>query len=344
LMHLVCPLIGVLVVAACSPPRASPSVASGESMASPADVILASEPWTFESATGQLIRTPSYRVYSTASRYSLTRRLPVFLECALIQYTTALCDLPRPKDIMETYVLANRPQWARVTQRFMGQEGEVYLKIQRGGFAARGRAILYDIGPKDTFAIAAHEGWHQYTQTTFRSPLPICFEEGVATLMEGFRWEDSDRTRPRFLPWHNTERFEQLRAAHARGRLIPLAKLVQSSPQEIIDDSGDTALVYYAQVWALMHFLREGEGGMHRSAFERLLRDAAFGELARRIRRDAGSRAASAYAQRRTGSDVFKVYFGRTPEEMEPAYLAFVAHVVRVGARESIVAGRSPVE
>jgi hypothetical protein len=78
----------------------------------------------------------------------------------------------------------------------MGSDAEVYLKIQRGGFAASGRAILYDIGPRDTFAIAAHEGWHQYTQKSFRAPLTVSFEEGLATYMEGFRWSDDDRTRP----------------------------------------------------------------------------------------------------------------------------------------------------
>lgn len=345
---LICPLL--FAISSCTAPPASPTTISRPTdtapvptPAAPADVIVSSEPWTFEDKDGQLFRTPSYRVYSTATKYNLGQRLPVFLENCLVHYTSTLVDLPRPREAMETYLMGNRPQWTRVTQRFMGSEADVYLKIQRGGFAANGRAILYDIGPRDTFAIAAHEGWHQYTQGSFRAPLTVCFEEGLATYMEGFRWSDTERTRPSFLPWANLERFEQLRSATSRGRLVPLAKLQQSTPQEIIADDPDAALVYYAQVWALIHFLNEGESGKHRAGLQELLRDASSGELARRVRRDAGGRAASAYANRRTGVDLLAIYFGASAEQLDSAYRAFIDQVVRVGAREKVVAGQSPI-
>lgn len=344
----------VLVCAAalwgCSAPSASPTTISrpadttpAVTTAAPADVIVSSEAWTFEDKEGQLFRTPSYRVYTTATKYNLAQRVPVFLERCLVHYTSTLTDLPRPREAMETYLMGNRPQWTRVTQRFMGSDAEVYLRIQRGGFAANGRAILYDIGPRDTFAIAAHEGWHQYTQKAFRTPLTVCFEEGLATYMEGFRWADNERSRPNFLPWANLERFEQLRSATARGRLVPLPRLQQATPQEIIADDPDAALVYYAQVWALMHFLNEGEGGRHRAALQQLLRDAASGELSRRVRREAPARAASSYATRRTGIDLLAIYFGATAEELDAPYRSFIDQVVRVGAREKVVAGESPI-
>lgn len=332
-----------------SAPPASPTAvsrptepAAAPALAEPADIVLSSEPWTFESKDGLLVRTPSYRVYTTATKYGLAQRIPLFLERCLIHYTSTLGDLPLPKEPMETYMLGNRPQWTRVTQRFMGSDAEVYLKIQRGGFAAGGRAILYDIGPRDTFAIAAHEGWHQYTQKTFRSPLTVSFEEGLATYMEGFRWADSERSRPKFLPWANLERFEQLRSAHASGKLMSLARLQQATPQDLIADDPDAALVYYAQVWAMIHFLHEGESGKHRQGLERLLRDAASGELHKRIRRELGSRAASAYASRRTGVDLLALYFGERAEDMDGSYREFIAEIVRVGSRDKIVAGESP--
>lgn len=341
-------LLLAATIAGCSSPQASPTVSRVPDRVTPApidpaDLVVSVEPWSFEGRDGQLIRTPSYRVYTTASRYGLPNRIPIFLERCLIHYTTALGDLPPPREAMETYLLANRPQWTRVTQRFMGSDAEVYLKIQRGGFSANGRAILYDIGPRDTFAITAHEGWHQYTQRTFKAPLTVCFEEGLATYMEGFRWEDGERTRPRFLPWANMERYTQLRSAFERGRLTTLATLQQSTPQQIIGENPDAALVYYAQVWALIHFLNEGQEGRHKDALEELLQDAASGELSRRIRREAGGRAAMAYTARRTGVDLLHIYFGIRAQDMEGPYREFIERTVRVGSREKVVMGQSPI-
>jgi hypothetical protein len=37
--------------------------------------------------------------------------------------------------------------------------------------------------------------------------------------------------------------------------------LTRSTPQELIARDANAALFYYAQVWALVHFLNEGEGG-----------------------------------------------------------------------------------
>ncbi|MDX2131408.1 MAG: hypothetical protein SFY69_05085 [Planctomycetota bacterium] len=347
-------LLGVsgALAPSCAPsPRAAPATISERPVAPaprpapvvPAPVILSTELWSFEGKDGVLVRTPSYRVYTTATRYAVAERVPVFLERALIHYSTHLADLPRPAEVMETYLMASRPQWARVTQRVMGRDAEVYLRIPRGGFAANGRAILYDIGPSDTFAITAHEGWHQYTQKTFRSPLPVSFEEGLATYMEGFRWADQERLTPTFLPWKNIERFEKLRRAHAAGELMPLERLQQTTPQDIIGDDPDAALVYYAQVWAMIHFLAEGEDGRHRAGLRQLLEDAASGDLGRRIRREAGGRAASSYQLRRTGVDLFPIYFGGSAAEFDASYRAFIAQVVRVGSRERVVAGRSPI-
>jgi hypothetical protein len=308
----------------------------------PANVVVSTEPWTFEAKEGKLIQTLSYRILTTATKSSLVDRMPLFMELALIHYTTALGELPRPQGAMDTYLMANRPQWARMTQRFMGDQADVYLQIQRGGFASGGRAILYDIGPRDTFAIAAHEGWHQYTQKTFKNPLPVSLEEGLATYMEGFRW-DADYQRPNFLPWSNFERFEQLRQAEHNGKLLPLDKLMRSTPQELMAGDPDNALIYYAQVWALIHFFYEGEGGSHKADLQTMLGDAAQGRLIARIQKEAGGRAASVYATRHAGVDLLAIYMGKSAAELDAAYQTFVKDVVRSGSRQKIVTGKSPL-
>jgi hypothetical protein len=122
-----------------------------------------------------------------------------------------------------------------MTRSLAGDQAETYLRIPRGGFALRGKGVYYDIGPRDTLSIAAHEGWHQYTQATFRHPLPLWLEEGIAAYFEGFRWDRTDRTLPVFLPWSNPQRFDTLREAVAADTLMPLRELLVSRPQDLLE-------------------------------------------------------------------------------------------------------------
>ncbi|QQS09610.1 MAG: hypothetical protein IPK69_03040 [Phycisphaerales bacterium] len=238
-----------LALAACtSSPSSSPSPpAPGVVATTPtSDASSSTDPtegtWTFEDGTtGRLIATPSYRIFTTMDHGPTTDRVPRFLEQALEWYTTALGELPRPSRRMDTFLMETRSQWERLTRRSMGDDAEIYLRIQRGGFAAGGRAMYFYIGQRDTLVIAAHEGWHQYTQSTFRSPLPIWLEEGIATYMEGFRWGRRGDSLPRFSPWSNPERFDTLRAAARAGRLMSLEQLLHTAPQDLMTGGGGGA-------------------------------------------------------------------------------------------------------
>ena len=81
-------------------------------------------------------------------------------------------------------------------------------------------------------AIAAHEGWHQYTQTTFQNPLPVWLEEGLACYMEGFGWNREGTGTPTFNAWKNPERFDALARAYRENRLQPLDSLFRYAPQD----------------------------------------------------------------------------------------------------------------
>lgn len=300
------------------------------------------EAWSFQGEAGSRIRTRSYRLHTTGRESIHASRLPVFLEASLDHATRALGPLPRPEGVMDTYVMGTRAQWELLTRQLMGAQAHVYLRIPRGGFAAGGRSVLYDIGPHDTLAIAAHEGWHQYTQTVFRQTMPIWLEEGIAAYMEGYQWMPGGAA-PVFLPWANVERFDQLRAAAAEGRLMSLAHLLDARPQTLLHSSSEDTLTYYAQVWALVHFLREGEGGAHGGALSELVQDAAGGRLYRRVAARFGREHAVTAARSLTGPLVFRAYFGDDVEAAGERYAAFVREVVRPGSRDRIVAGRSPL-
>lgn len=341
---------GALLTSCSSDPRGAPTTTSGSMgiitepapVAEPTTATVTSEPWTFESAVGRLITTPNFRIYTTATSEAMLTRLPTFAEAALKHYTSALVPLPAPDAPMETFIMGNRPQWERLTLRVMGSDADPYLQIARGGFAARGRAILWDIGRRDTFTIAAHEGWHQYTQNNFEDPLPIVYEEGIATYMEGFRWTSSDRTTPQFLPWANWERFGQLRETVAENRLLSLDELLREAPQDLMARGGDSPLDYYAQVWALTLFLLEGDDGAYRDAFTQMVTDAHRGTLRTRIREGLGGRSASIHVMRRRGIDVLSLYTGVPTASLNGKYQEFMRTTVKTGAGQAISRGESP--
>jgi hypothetical protein len=295
--------------------------------------VLSIEPWTFGQSTGSIIRTQHYRVFTTSNRQIIKQVLPGFLEESLVQYQSSLADLPSPPVKLDTYLMNTRPEWATLTRALMRERAETYLRIQRGGFAASGRGVYRDLGTlSDTLNLAAHEGWHQYTQLTFRTRLPVYLEEGIATYMEGFRFDPAQPTVPIFKPWANTERYDQLRAAAGKDQLFSLGELISSSPQNLIATNQTRALTWYAQVWALVHFLREGEGGQYAAGFKDMLTDAAGGvtETTRTSRL-------------RLMRNPLPTYFDTSIEELDAEYQAFISRITAPGARDKIVAGRSPL-
>lgn len=309
----------------------------------PAPLRITSEPWTFQGNRGAAFTSPHYRLLTTVRRPVVAERLPAFAEASLARFRQAFPSLPEPRSGLEMFVLDSRPEWERFVAEVFGAEGVGrYGGIERGGFTERGRSVLWDIGVQDTFAILAHEGWHQYAQTSLRDPLPAWLDEGLAAWAEGFRWNPQAPTEPIFLPWANVERFDQLRAAAGREGLAPLQQLLTERPQQLLRVSPDSTLTYYAQCWALLAYLTDTPE--RRRALDLLLADAGAGRLASRVRERSGERAAQSYLLRRTGPEVWQAYFGQDLEAADESYSAFVRRLVRPGSKQAIVEGRSPVE
>lgn len=310
--------------------------------ARPSPVIQA-KAWSFEGIPGQQITTPSFRIHTTLNDSLLLDRLPVFVEHALLHDRTAIIDLPAPAERLDAFVMADRAEWTRVTQRLMGDDAAIYLRIAKGGFAARAVGVYYDIGPHDTLALAAHEGWHQFTQATFQDPLPIWLEEGLACWMEGFGWDPTDNRRPVFAPWANLERYDALRRAAAENDIRPLAELLAARPQDEINAGNARALRYYAQVWAFTQFLYEGDAGAHREVLQHILTDAAAGNLYTTVYHAFGEREARHARLTRTGPQALLAYLDATNfNDLDAAYREFVRRITRPGARTLVEHGHSP--
>ena len=304
-------------------------------------------PWSFRGASGWEYRTPNAIIRTTSNDRNILDRLPAFVELSILHYQSDLVRLPRPATTIETYFFDSRAQWAAMTNALMGERAPVYLSIERGGYSAQHIGVFFDLGPRDSFVIAAHEGWHQYAHSTFAGRMPVWLDEGVACVMEGFRWDEQFPDHPRFMPWANTERFDQLRDAFNARSLMPIHTLLTLRPQDLIEAgtrSGSTqpaALVYYAQTWALVHFLREGAGGIYRDALGQLLQSCADDTLRQRL----GPEDLRVFNTRRTGAGTLLAFMpeGTTLRRLDEEYQRFIARIVRVGGRDRVVTGRSPL-
>ncbi|MCC6426607.1 MAG: DUF1570 domain-containing protein [Phycisphaerales bacterium] len=326
------------------PPQSSTTAAApaNPTVLGPEQLVLSTEPWTFAGRTGTTITTPSYRLFTTVDWPWMIDSIPAFLESALQRYSTALGELPKPPHAMDTYMMATRPQWVDLCRSLLGPDDRSFEQIQRGGVTLAGKAMLYNVGPRDTFSLVAHEGWHQYSQTVLRDPLPVWMEEGIATYMEGYRW-DRKRTKAEFQAWRNFERFEALRKAAGNNRLIPLDELLNTTPQEQLGRSDERALTYYAQVWALIHFMHEGAEGKYSKGLADALIDASRARLTQHIADELGGQAARNHMMRRRGPQLFQAYCGTDMTAAASEYRAFIEQVVRPGAGQRISEGRSPL-
>jgi hypothetical protein len=332
-------------LAACSGPSArhidlgTSANAEGAGTVEATPGILSEEDWSFGDVKGQVVRTEHYRIYTTEKNPVIKSRMLTFVEYALANYRTAIAPLPAPPQRLDTYLMDNRPQWERLTQRLMADQARELTRIQRGGYAFNGIGVYYDLGLFDTLAIAAHEGWHQYTQRTFKDPLPSWLEEGVAVYMEGHRWAGGI---PSFIPWANLERFDQLRKAASRDAILPLSKVISSKPQDFLGEGDSSLLDFYAHVWALTHFLNSGEGGKYAGKFHTLLDDCIKGNQRRTIAGKLSERAAINALATRTGPAVFQAYFNDNLDEADKEFQSFVKRLIAPGTRDQIVQGKEP--
>lgn len=302
-----------------------------------------SHPWKFDGADGQIMKTDHFTIYTTCKAPAIMERLPGFMEAALHNYVSALVPLEYPDSSMESYFMATRAQWQQVSVQMLGARAKPLTQIQRGGFATMGRGFYFDIGAFDTLAVAGHEGWHQFTQRTFRESMPIWLEEGIATYMEGHRWQGGS---PKFLPWANVERFDRIRDMASKKQLLSLQDLLAANSDRLIAGGGGNAsvgLTYYAQLWALIHFLNEGENGKYHDALQRVVTDAAAGKLGQTVFAKLGSQANRPLA-RAVGPSVFLAYFDTDIGRVNIEYQAFVAKIAATGSREAVVEGRSPFQ
>jgi hypothetical protein len=348
-------LLAATALCACSTPRATtpeaprpaavaelqPTVPLG------AALVRSVRPWDDGGCPGVCVCTERYCLRLALKDTTFRDRLPAYMEACSEAYAKAIVPLPVPAEPMDLYVFASRGPWEAWTRRTLGDEAGLYLGLGRGGFTTDGVSVLYDLGRVDTLTILAHEGWHQFSQRSLKDALPTWLEEGLACFMEGTRMNRDGEPTP-FRPWRNMERWSEARNAVRGESLLPLQELLETTPQACLERGKDELLSYYAQCWALVHFLNEGEGGRYREALRRLLADAADGSMVARLERSPLLAGADAEARRRaarsrTGALAMREYVRPDLSRMDAEFRAFVSQITRRGAGDRIFRGESPL-
>jgi len=229
------------------------------------------EDWQFDSASGKRLVTDHYEIFTTVRDERFLELMPTVLESAYRRYVK-LFPSARPTDArMTSYVFLTRDHWLRFTRTFAPARLRVYSHIHAGGYQERGVAVLHYIGRHSTLSVLAHEGLHQFVETHLPERIPAWLNEGLACYCEALEFRNG---RCIFTPQHNIHRLNYLREALTGDRLIPLAKLLSTDAGEAVVKPEVPVRTYYAQVWALIVFLRHGAGGKYVPGFVRMLADA----------------------------------------------------------------------
>ncbi|MCK4341534.1 MAG: hypothetical protein KAY37_07425 [Phycisphaerae bacterium] len=282
-----------------------------------------SEPWKFGPAQGRKLTTEHYAIYTTMRDQMLLDALPDFVEAAYENYRQLLPPAHEPTQRMKVYLFVSRGHWVAFTRKYTGSRAKAFLRVRNGGYSERGVSVIEYVAHQITFPIFAHEGFHQYLYHHVNTRIPAWLNEGLAVCCEGQRWGNykGEYGVKEFDPWYNPSRRNVLAQALISNHLHSLRKLLETHPGEVIEGSSKSINTYYAQVWALILFLREGADGKYAADFERMLDKLDEVEL------EQYARAAHIWSEQETfnfGEALFRNFITEDLKTFEREYFAFM--------------------
>lgn len=284
---------------------------------------------TFGGVASRKIATPHYLIETTIEDPEVVGNLAQVMEGALGQYRKLAPGAAGGGEPLLCFVFANRNQWARFTEAQTGDDAKVYLRINRGGYAVGDWFVSYFIGDRETYQVAAHEGFHQYVGRHFKRRPPPFLEEGLATLFEFIDWDDD---LPRWRWRVNPNRLGGLERSVRQGLTMPLADLCTMHAGQVVSRQVWRVETFYAQAWAFARFLTDGDGGRHRPALRRMLADLE----ADRVPLPGFDRPTPPGTwDPRTARPLLEHYLGKPIEQIDAEYQAYMRRIVEVGNRPS---------
>jgi hypothetical protein len=239
-------------------------------------------PEVVHDASGSRLKifTRHYEICTTLTDPLILRQLPVLLESAFRSYGQVV-ELPveTRRKLLKVYFFETRQQWEDYTNYWAGRMAPSYLKIKSGAYYLNGASVAYKLSRQSNFSVLAHEGWHQYVDEFFEYRMPAWLNEGLATYFEAYDWQQGQVT---FSAALNSSRLWDLKETMAKGRMFSVAdllaldagKVLSHSHYRLDDEKGDPQVAaYYAQIYALVRFLREYNYRQYELDFRKMVED-----------------------------------------------------------------------
>ncbi len=280
--------------------------------------------WSFGEQKARIIESSHYRIHTTITDEEVLSLLPRIMEGAITMYRQIAPQVPASPRPLDCYIFRNRAEWDRWTQRYTGADARIFLQIRSGGYTVHDRYVAYYIGRESTFAVASHEGWHQFAGRHFKGRLPPFLEEGMACMFETVSWTE-DRL-PRWNLSVNTVRFNSLRKAAESNDLLPLEKLCAMHAGDIVGEANVKIDAFYAQCWAFARFLWEADNARYRPALQKWLAETADGTVYDPTRTHA--RALAPWS-RRAVKPMIEHYLGMDIQAVDGAYQEYMRRLVQ---------------
>jgi len=287
--------------------------------------------------TGLEITTKNYRIFSTLEDPLILRQIPVFMESALRGYRKVLQQPLVLDQKLVIYIFGSRAQWEDFTRELAGPQASLYLKIRAGAYYLDGVCVAYHLDRQSDFSILAHEGWHQFSDLVFKYHLPAWLDEGLATQFESYQKNKGKIT---FKPSLNGSRLASLRKSMAGNHTLSLAQIVSNDAGGILAHANDSlnpsgaqpkVAAYYAQLYALIRFLREDNYGQRYPQMRSILYHAYLGNhwpLSPDQHDQALQRHQTRHWNATVGRKLFQSYIAPDPRQIEPAYYHFCRKII----------------
>jgi hypothetical protein len=297
--------------------------------------LTAASVWNNEYGPGLKLTTAHYEIFTTFLEPSFLARISGFIESAYKAYNLQLPEPIETRNKFTIYLFADRRQWEDFTNNFAGEQAEIFRRIKAGAYCHNGACVAYDIGCERTFSVLAHEGWHQFSARHFKFRLPSWLDEGVAMLFETQITEDGTFS---FDPAKNAYRLDALKKTIAKGKMLPLRRLISTTPGDVLATDQTAAVTgFYSQSYALTRFLREAGGGKRLNDYYRLLADGLRGnwplnDASKKIAADRNIPRSILWNQH-VSLVLFREYIGGDFEPVEKEYRAFCRQIVTDGLR-----------
>ena len=287
-------------------------------------VSVSTQTWSGEGLSGRLLSTEHFDIVSTLQDAQLEAALPGFLEAAYRQYTQIIPPGKAQGRRLTTYIFGTRREWNHFTKRRFTSRHKVYARIMSGGFTEGTTSVSFFRSRSSTLSTLAHEGWHQYSAACVSTPMPAWLDEGLACYNEAV---DFAGPVPRFTPQHNTFRLGNLRKIVKSGELLTIGEIIDTNAGEIIaHNHSEVALGYYAQVWALVTFLKHGADGRYADGLQRMLNHITDGSF--QVRVGAARLTAAGDTGESAAQSAFRTYFSESVTDVGKAYRDYMMRVV----------------